>query len=595
MWREIAFDDSKWQQPVPAATQLGAMKPRSIGPVQRIAHSFTPIGQGPLAEAFGYELDDPAARFFLRDLECEDVPPQGTWRRYDLGRVRLGRASITLDVPAGAVVEIAASEQLRHGRVSPYITLSAGASCNMDHFIARGGVQTFEPLTPKGGRFLEIHILAPPEQIKFVKEDYAERTFHAEPDGAFDCGDDLLNRIWSTGVATYRACSEDAIIDNPTRERGQWLGDAIVGGEIAAAAYSDLRLMRRNLLQTAQCAREDGLVPGMTTGGLIYLSTYAALFTPGCVRYFQLTGDRSLLEDLWDPARKNLEAFERYVHPAGLADDLAPAFVDWGFDRGAGPINIPLNLHYLSALAAMGQWCRALEKNDHVDHYARREAQIRSAIGAVVDEFTKSKKPLQEFGYHSAALCLSHGFFSGENKQSCIEYLKQHILSCFPNNPDAPRNSDPGVTSRQLITPYFAHFAFGPLIEHGQMDFVLDQYRKCWGWALEDGRTTWVEVFDTRWSHCHQWSGCPTWQLSRYVLGLNPRYDRGERHFDLRVIAGSLAKAQGKVPLADGGVIDVAWKREKDRIRYQLNTPKPIVLHIGDESVAVQDKFERVL
>ena len=76
------------------------------------------------------------------------------------------------------------------------------------------------------------------------------------------------------------------------------------------------------------------------------------------------------------------------------------------------------------------------------------------------------------------------------------------------------------------------------LFESGEADFVLDQYRACWGWALGEGRTTWVEVFDTRWTHCHQWAGAPTWQAEgdriRYTVSAPSEAieivtDRGER------------------------------------------------------------------
>ncbi len=70
-------------------------------------------------------------------------------------------------------------------------------------------------------------------------------------------------------------------------------------------------------------------------------------------------------------------------------------------------------------------------------------------------------------------------------------------------------------------------FVMPERIERGELEFVLSQYRQCWDWAMGDGRATWREVFDTRWSRCHQWSGCPTWQLSRYLLGRQPRYDPG--------------------------------------------------------------------
>src|SRR3954463_1000596 len=145
----------------------------------------------------------------------------------------------------------------------------------MDHFVARGGVQEFSSFTPKGGRFVEIHVLAPdPEKIKFVSTSYLERTYHDRPVGSFECDDVLLNQIWKAGVETYRACSEDAIIDNPTRERGQWTGDAVIGMETASVAFDDLRLARRALVSAARGARSDGLISGLTPS-TTPMSTYA--------------------------------------------------------------------------------------------------------------------------------------------------------------------------------------------------------------------------------------------------------------------------------------------------------------------------------
>ena len=170
-------------------------------------------------------------------------------------------------------------------------------------------------------------------------------------------------------------------------------------------------------------------------------------------------------------------------------------------------------------------------------------------------EFAAGEGVWTRIGYHRAALGLRLGFFQGERESQCVAALKRHMLACFPNDPKALRLSDPAVANSRLITPYFGHFVMPELIQRGELPFVLDQYRRCWGWALGDDRTTWLEVFDTRWSHCHQWSGCPTWQLSRYVLGLQPRYDLGVRHYALSLVPSDLASVEGKLPLpGDSGV-----------------------------------------
>ena len=536
---------------------------------------------------FGYEKDNPSARFFLRDLAPTDLPPQGVWRRYDLGRVRLGRPRFTLDLPMGAVVEFALSEQLRHQRVSPWITLSDSDSCNLDHFVARGGVQTFAPLTPKGGRFLEVHVLTPPDAVVWNEEAFVERVFYGEPQGAFECDDALLNTIWRVGVETHRACSEDALTDNPTRERGQWAGDVVtVGLDIAGAAFSDLGMCRRGLVACAQSAREEGLVAGLCPGTNRYLSTFAAQWLAACVHFWELTGDTQILEQLFPFAQDNLADFESHLTPDGLDKSLGWGFVDWGYVPNAGASDMGVNLHYLAALRAMKRWCAAL--GEEAEHYC----DLDERMSAILADYYASQGDWESIGYHRTALGLRLGFFEGSRGIEAVEFLKTHILRCFPADPSAPRLSDPRANNPRLITPYFAHFALPELIERGEMDFVLDQYRKCWGWALGDGRTTWLEVFDTRWSHCHQWAGCPTWQLSRHVLGLWPRADLGAGHFDLAPIVGSLRSASGRVPLPSSEqTINVSWHREGDELIYLLQTPTPLVTHIGSRIVEVEHQF----
>jgi hypothetical protein len=107
---------------------------------------------------------------------------------------------------------------------------------------------------------------------------------------------------------------------------------------------------------------------------------------------------------------------------------------------------------------------------------------------------------------------------------------------------------------------------------------------------LADGRTTWLEVFDTRWSHCHQWSGCPTWQLSRYLLGLHPRFDLGVAHFDFRLEPGSLPHASGRLPHPQGGWIEVCWHRHEAELRYRISTPKPLHLRLPDGEIVTVEK-----
>lgn len=591
-WQQPAFDDRSWNEPVRTDPGIGEIRPCKVAPVRINPIKIKPIASGLFATAYGYEADDPAARFFLDDLDPKAYPTQGVWRRYDLGRVRLGRPSITLDCPAGALVEYAMCEQLRHGRVHAWIPLSGSTTCSFDHFVARGGVQTFMPFTPKGGRYLEVHVKSP-GPIKFLNEQFLERTSLGEPSGSFACGDPLLERIWQTGVNTVRACADDAMVDCPTRERGEWTGDvASVALDIASVAYGDLALARRALVQAAQAARSDGLVAGVGPGDPGYLSTYAAQWTTACVHYWEVSGDRSLLTELYPAARRNMDAFLPHLHEQGLDGGLGWGFVDWGYVPNDGPSDMALNLHYMNALQAIVRWDRVVGEARAAQEDQLTLDKVRRIVKRWIADQIERPGGWKNVGYHAASLALLAGLVDANQIQPCVRMIEAHLLACFPNNPDGPRLSDPGVQNARIMTPYFGHWAMAALMEHGAADFVLGQYRKCWGWALQGGDTTWMEVFDPRWSHCHEWSGCPTWQLSHYILGIRPRFDMSPNYFEFQPVDCGLQRASGTVPFGNGGMLRVGWLKIGGATRVRLGSNRPVRVRIGNKAVITLDKNE---
>ena len=201
-------------------------------------------------------------------------------------------------------------------------------------------------------------------------------------------------------------------------------------------------------------------------------------------------------------------------------------------------------------------------------------------------------------------MALEQNLFKEYEIPAVLDHIEVHYLNCFPNNPEAvrlasPRQADPGLFDETLtniaenappfITPYFSHYVFPLLIENGRMDFVLDQFRTGWGWMLSEGQTTWMEVFDTRWSHCHQWSGCPTWQLSRYALGLHTRFDLTLGTFELNLIPGSLKKAKGVLPIPQSDdCIAIEWRRSGTAITYLLKSDCDIMLLIDGKPERIE-------
>lgn len=668
-WRRRDFDDRAWKPDAWVELDGWAVVDSGVGEVSFAGRTASCIGEGFLAERYGYERDDPPARFLLRELTGEAVrddahrlPSQGVWRRYDAGAIGLVRPEITVDVPEGTIVEVAYCEELHEGRVNPFVTLSLGPTCNMDHFVARGGPQTLEVSGYRGGRFVEVHLVYPsprvlpaaPRQAFGEPDDRSRprglalrvRTAYPHTVGSIATGDALLDRIWEAGARTLAACTEDAVDDCPTRERGEWLGDVVtVGAAIAGAAFSDLRVFRKALIDAALNAREDGMVAGLCPGTVEHIPSYAATWVEGVVDYVELTGDRSVLALLYGSMTRNVDALAAYLGPEGLTDGdgsaypLGWVFVDWGYVPNEGPADMVLTMHLLNAVRSGLRWYAMLTGRpaassgdpwppadgaladllpDSSPSEADRrrfedyEARVTAVLRRYLDACLSPQLDWTRLGYHRAVLAMRHGLIGAEHEEEVLDAIAHHQDRCFPNDPSAPRNDAPFKSEPRLITPYFYHYAMPLFAEADRMEYVLEQYRSCWGWLLADDHTTLCEVFDRRWSQCHQWSGSPTWQLSRYVLGLQPAFSRGRGHYrfsgrrhalraegtlPLPAAGGALVAANGSTDATGGPdahargqappVIGVRSQCEQTLMLLEITTPEELTIHGRDDATAV--------
>ncbi|MCD9020260.1 hypothetical protein [Cohnella silvisoli] len=585
-------------QAVEVEVPLGELRPKTIADCRRLKVAGQRLTDGVYANRFGYADDDMPIRFMLRDLQPREHS-EGAWIRFDFQNIGLYRPRITIEVPAGTVVEAGYCESLTDNRVCPVIPLSASMSCNMDRWVTSGGVQTLQTFSPRGFRYLEIHIACPLEQIRIVEAEADQRTYFDRPTGAFSCNDERLNRIWQLGVESLLACSEDAVTDNPTRERGQWLGDAaVVGIETLSVSFDDYALIRRSLQQAAYCAREDGFVSGLYPGQPSFLTGSALMWVDGCMRYFRLTGDRSLLTELYDCARKTIDLFLRHLTPSGVIGIDAWDFIDWGHVVAADEINVALNLMLLRTLRDLKDWEKEIGVNwqdnrigesirmlDKIirSEYFNADGLLAKAVPAHSAQRSNAAAVSSESSLHANVFALSLHLLDEEGQKRVAAGVKEHYSNSFPNRSDAPRLSEPAVSQAQLITPFFSHYALDALWEAGEDEFVLNQYRTCWGWMLDQGLTTPSEVFDLRWSHCHLFSSCPTWQLSRHVLGLLPDRSGDPLAFRLHPKFGDLAEATGRFPIpGNEGTIRVEWQRVDGRsVLYRLQTDVPIRIQLS--------------
>ena len=219
-WEWEAPTDAPLAMPVPLR-----MKPSAHG---RFRDTYT-----------GYEFDDPVVQFLLADATPgPDDDIDGSWMRYDLGRIRIGRVELTVNCDRPAEVLIAYADRLTpDGRPAPVAALSAGPTRFLQRFTVPDGSSRIEPMQSLGARYVEVRVRTR-GHAAIVDETFVERDHLGEPMGAFHSGDPLLDRIWMVGLDTLRASAEDFLVDS-VRERGEWIGDVVTAGLPLLTAAGD--------------------------------------------------------------------------------------------------------------------------------------------------------------------------------------------------------------------------------------------------------------------------------------------------------------------------------------------------------------------
>ena len=144
---------------------------------------------------------------------------------------------------------------------------------------------------------------------------------------------------------------------------------------------------------------------------------------------------------------------DRYLTDQGITNDCPYwNFIDWGYVANDGGSDMALNLHYMIAVQTMTRWAAELGLEDREAYYREKAAKFSGILDRYYAQYGYD---WDKIGYHRTVLGMKAGLIPQQYRPAAVAFIKKHILNCFPNNPDAPRLSDPAANNPQLITPYF--------------------------------------------------------------------------------------------------------------------------------------------
>jgi hypothetical protein len=476
-------------------------------------------------------------------------------------------AVVEVEAPAGTVLDLAIAERRRDdGLLALFKT--HWMTNEAERFVLRGGVQRVEGFNQRGGRYLAVIARGAGAAATIRRVAVRDTLYPLERVGRFACSDPTLTWIHQAGDATLRACMEDAFVDCPWRERGCYVGDALVQFHAARTLGHDLALVKRCLRLFAQAQRADGLIHDVAPAWLDSpLLDYVYAWISALREVWSVSGDLALVRELWPHVVRIFAGSAWQYGPDGLvqARPGQRVFIDWGAPRRARDgVSGPLNAFHAQALADAAELAAAIGAGEAVAYAARRDA-VRAAFqralwdpaqGAFVDAVIDGE-PLAGRALHTNSLALAFGLVPAGGEAGVVARLSGEALT--------------GGRSEGQLDTYAFYFLLLGLYRAGRADLAEAATRESYGPMRDGGAWTLWESFVGKTSLCHAWSCGPMRFFAERVLGVRPRV-AGDPDDLLIAPESALAAASGIVPHARGP-IHVAWERQGGVLSLRLAAP----------------------
>lgn len=492
---------------------------------------------------------------------------------YDFGREYLGHLIVELTTSAEVTLDVAYDERLNDDG-SLGLFWREQNNNTAERYILPSGRHTIESFHERGGRYTQLTFRGEAEVT--VHSIAIRRTVGDYPiKASFECSDSILNWGWHTGVETTRCSMSDGWID-PWRERGLYIGDALVEADATRAFTDDHRLARWAIRLWSRTQKDDGqmldVTPGWKTAPLV---DYTLIWVLLLHDHVASNGDLDLAREVYNSIPRIFASplYERA--PSGMWIPKDKAFIDWGVvpEQRTGE-NGPLNAFRVAALDASARLAGALGKVEDAATYAAEAKQVRDAFQSLWDEsagrYASGREPYglsTAPAIHCNILALLYDIVPPQRCESVLAFVVEDLRTNISRR-----------TAKVAI--YFMYYALLALYKHNRAAEAEQLMRTHWGFQKDAGALTLVEELDRLrdgvGSYCHGWACGNVVMCRQHLLGVSwdfadPMHIRIEPHAD------SIEWAEGSVPHPRGSV----------RVRWRVQGETLFIEHAGPAGVAV--------
>ncbi|MBC2607057.1 hypothetical protein [Pelagicoccus albus] len=505
------------------------------------------------------------------------VSKEATWC-FEFEREFYGHPRLQVSAPAGSVLDVSYGDWNRKdGRVDLYGSNPLVDAT--DRFILKGGSQCIHVLNPRGGIFLQVTLRAPSgvdaEELSVYSLEILDRSIFPDVQGAFGCGNAVYDFAWNASVATFQASTDEAYSDCPWRERGSYIGDALVTQQLNARLSTDLSVARRTFNNFGRAALPGGQLPCCAPSWLrLPHEDFTYLWILSIRDHWALTGDVSFVHDNW-AVIKGIWRSQWDTHSSGLWNaNGRRLFIDWGCLKSEreGEANAVINILRIAALQATGELARISGFHETATHFEGEAGDVRTAVEQVLwdEEESRFLARLGEgksIALHANILALR---YKVGDPHLIFRYLEPHLRE----------NLNRGLRMEKFsgyIELYYLYFLLPALAELGRCNLAEELIEQHYGYLATQECLTLSECFGSvrrSGSLCHVWSSAGALYLHENVLGVRQAVAGNPDKWILEPrVTERFSRVSGVLPHRLGD-IKIQWERDvSGQIEIEYDAP----------------------
>ncbi|WP_372846423.1 family 78 glycoside hydrolase catalytic domain, partial [Pontiella sp.] len=547
-WNLPGLDDSRWTVAKTAPAPEGTLTVQPAAAI-KVTTTFKPVA-----------ITEPTPGVYI----------------VDMGQNFGGWASFKFNVPAGTQIKMRYGElvyedgtlnpmtsvcgQIKNRNGKPQVPGAPPIAWQEDHYIARGGGETYTPqFTFHAFRYVELTGLPAKPSLDAIEA--LRMNSAVEPIGEFSCSNELFNRIQEMVQWTFLSNLFGVQSDCPHRERFGYGGDLVTSSDAFMMNYDMSAFYPKSTRDWADSALPNGMLTDTAPSvGIQYCGVGWAMAHPLLqTQLYRYYGDRRIIEEQYAVSKRWFDLVRSqtpdHIVRNGLHDHEAIQ------KDKTPPMVTPL---YCESARMLSRLAGVLGKDAEAQDYAALAETIKQTY---VENFVDPATGVAGSGFqNSQAFALRLAMLPESVRPKALARLLEDI-----------EKHDGHMTTGIFGTCYM----LDALSREGEIETVNAMVNKKdypgWGHMLEGGATTLWEHWgfsDSTFSHNHPMFGSVSQWFYNWIGGIEPAADA--IGFDRINLQPRFVEGMDWVKCAHRtvhGPVVSNWKRTGNRVALELRVP----------------------